>query len=122
MRFGRIATYRRYCNAQNHHHNYRWSAVLLYVEPGHRANVAIEGSGSGALGWNETPFNADAGPLENAELVGAGIDCGQVSVNAAYIGPSLLTGDRFVDVTCTDHDIGLYSASRVYLTPAGPVI
>jgi hypothetical protein len=80
-------------------------SAVIHVEPGHWGNISIESSGSGELGWNEQPFNAEADRWENAEFIGSGTECGTISVNAE-----------------PDMDLGLYTFSRVYLTPNGPVV
>jgi len=41
---------------------------------------------------------------------------------AVQTSDAMATGERYVDMICTDHDLGLYAVSRVYLTPNGPVV
>ena len=97
--------------------------VAMFLEVGHPGDLAVEVSGIGVVGWNENPWNAEAGPWENAALVGGGggLDCGAVSINGAAVHENA-NGDRYFDIVLTDDSLGLYTSQRIRLTDGGPVI
>lgn len=90
-------------------------AVAVYLEDGHAGDFALESSGAGVLPWNAYPWNADAGDLEDAELVGAGVMCGSIAVNTSTISTWNGDGQRFFDVVISDDTAGLFTLDRVFL-------
>jgi len=75
------------------------------VEIGHWAEVSFQLSEAGELGWNELPYNADAGLFEDAKLVGEGQSCGIVTLDQEAAGHDLI-------MTCTDWTEGTFSVSN----------
>lgn len=94
--------------------------VVLNLAEGHVGAVSLGISGVGEVPWHEPPWAADADPWATGPLVGAGIECGLVSVNTSSI--RAVSGERFVDVVCVDDSLALFDFSRVYLTPNGAAI
>jgi hypothetical protein len=95
--------------------------AIIHVEAGHPGQLSISGSGSGQFSWNEAPWNVDGGTWEDADFVGSGSECGWISLNSAAIGPDSMN-ERYFDLICDDFSLGLFSSSRVYLTPNGPIV
>lgn len=98
-------------------------SAVVQADGGHWLDFAISTPTTGDLSWNELPWDADAGAWEDADLIAPGGDsCGTIRFNAEAIAPDPNTpGERYVDLVCTDWTAGVFTTSRVYLTPYGPI-
>ena len=90
--------------------------VMIHLPEGHDGNFGVGVTGIGAVSWNTEPYNVDAGALEDAELIGIGIQCGHVSLNTATIPVGSL-GTRYYSMQLSDDTQGLFTTTMPFQLP-----
>ena len=75
-------------------------AFAVWLPAGETGEIGVRVPGTTELGWNELPWNLEAGVWEDPYLVGAGVKCG---------GFELDLTDRWqgaIELSCTRHGQG----------------